>query len=37
MSFAGAESRNKKKDKKREKKIHPYRKGGKYRSTEVKA
>ena len=31
------ERRNKRKDKKREKKKHPYKKGGKYRSTSVKA
>jgi len=31
------EKRNKRKDKKREKKKHPYKKGGKYRSTKVKA
>ena len=34
--MAFAEQRNKKKDKKREKKKHPYKKGGKYRSTDVK-
>ena len=36
-SIAGSEKRNKKKDKKREKKKNPYKKGGKYRSTKVKA
>lgn len=30
------ERRNKKKDKKREKKKNPYKKGGKYRSTNIK-
>lgn len=37
MGFANSESRNKKKDKKREKRKHPYKKGGKYRVTEIKA
>jgi hypothetical protein len=37
MDFAGSERRNKSKDKKREKRKHPYKQGGKYRSTEVKA
>ncbi len=36
MAHSDAESRNKRKDKKREKKKHPYKKGGKFRSTEIK-
>ncbi len=35
MNYACSEKRNKRKDKKREKKKHPYKKGGKFRSTEV--
>jgi len=35
MSKADSETRNKRKDKKREKKKHPYRKGGKFRATEI--
>jgi len=35
MAKADSESRNKRKDKKREKRKHPYRKGGKFRSTEI--
>jgi hypothetical protein len=31
------EKRNKRKDKKKENKKYPYKKGGKYRGTEVKA
>jgi hypothetical protein len=37
MERGDSERRNKRKDKKREKKKHPYKKGGRYRSTEVKA
>jgi hypothetical protein len=37
MSFADSERRNKKKDKKREKRKHPYKRGGKYRSSEISA
>jgi hypothetical protein len=36
MSKADSERRNKRKDKKREKKKNPYKKGGKYRSANVK-
>jgi len=34
---SGSESRNKRKGKRKENKKYPYSKGGKYRSTEVKA
>ncbi len=34
---SGSEKRNKGKDKKRNKKKHPYKKGGKFRSFEIKA
>ena len=34
---SGSEKRNKGKDKKRNKKKHPYKKGGKFRSFEKKA
>lgn len=33
---AASEKRNKSKDKRKEKKKHPYRKGGKYRVVELK-
>jgi len=36
MSRGDSEKRNKRKDKKREKKKHPYKKGGKFRSSGVK-
>lgn len=35
MVNAYSEKRNKRKDKKKEKKKHPYKKGGKFRSTEI--
>jgi len=35
MSRADCEQRNKRKDKKREKKKHPYKKGGRFRSTKI--
>lgn len=35
MANANSERRNKRKDKKREKKKHPYKKGGKFRSSDV--
>jgi len=35
MTRGDCEQRNKSKGKKREKKKHPYKKGGKFRSTEV--
>jgi len=35
MANPNSESRNKRKDKKREKKKHPYKKGGKFRVTSV--
>lgn len=34
---SGFEKRNKGKDKRREKKKHPYQKGGKYRSIKIKS
>lgn len=34
---AASEQRNKKKDKKREKKKNPYKKGGRFRSSKIKA
>lgn len=36
MSSGNLETRNKKKQKFREKRKHPYKSGGKYRSTEIK-
>jgi len=36
MDYAFSERRNKRRDKKREKKKHPYKKGGKFRSTGLK-
>jgi len=36
MSFANSEQRNKKKNKRREKKKHPYNIGGKFRSVNLK-
>jgi len=36
MPRGDAETRNKRKDKKREKKKHPYKKGGRFRSSAVK-
>jgi hypothetical protein len=36
MAKADSERRNKSKNKKKEKKKHPYKKGGKYRSSELK-
>lgn len=35
MARGDSEKRNKRKDKKRERKKHPYRKGGKYRSIDL--
>lgn len=35
MARGDSERRNKGKDKKRDKKKHPYKKGGKYRSTKL--
>lgn len=35
-NYASSERRNKSKDKRKEKKKHPYRKGGKYRVVQLK-
>jgi len=35
MDYAYSQKRNKRKVKKKEKKKHPYKKGGKYRSTKL--
>jgi len=35
LDYASSEKRNKRKNKKKEKKKHPYKKGGKYRSTKI--
>jgi len=35
MDYGVSEKRNKRKGKKKEKKKHPYKKGGKFRSTEI--
>jgi len=35
MEYAFSQKRNKGKDKKRNKKKHPYKKGGKYRGTKI--
>ncbi len=35
MTCSDSERRNKRKDKKHEKKKHPYKKGGKYRTTKI--
>ncbi len=37
MANVFTEKRNKKKNKKKEKKKHPYKKGGKFRTTKIKA
>jgi hypothetical protein len=36
MPRGDAEQRNKRKDKKRDRKKHPYKKGGKYRAIDLK-
>tara|TARA_Y100000034_G_scaffold17454_1_gene19084 strand:+ start:3742 stop:3861 length:120 start_codon:yes stop_codon:yes gene_type:complete len=35
MDYSFSQKRNKRKNKKKEKKKHPYKKGGKYRSTDI--
>jgi len=37
MDYGCSEKRNKRKDKKKDKKKHPYKSGGKFRSTQIKA